>query len=77
MNVKVIEILNKVNPEILDSEGLDLMEEEIIDSLMVMQIVTMSESAFGIDFEPEDIIPENFASPEAIWSTIQKYGVED
>lgn len=39
MNEKFKEILNQVNPEILDSEGLDLVEEGIIDSLQVMQIV--------------------------------------
>ena len=77
MNAKFEEILNEVNPDILDSEGLDLMDEGIIDSLMIMQIVSMAESAFEIDFDPDDIMPENFSSPEAIWKTIQKYGVKD
>lgn len=77
MNEKFKEILNQVNPEILDSEGLDLMEEGIIDSLMVMQIVAGAEEAFGIDFDPDDILPENFVSVESIWKTIQKYGVEE
>ena len=77
MNAKFEEILNQINPEILDSEGLDLVEEGIIDSMSIMQIVTMVESAFEIDFDPDDIMPENFSSPEAIWKTIQKYGVKD
>ena len=77
MNAKFEEILNQINPEILDSEGLDLIEEGIIDSMSIMQIVTMVESAFEIDFDPDDIMPENFSSPEAIWKTIQKYGVKD
>ena len=77
MNAKFEEILNQINPEILDSEGLDLVEEGIIDSMSIMQIVAMVESAFEIDFDPDDIIPENFSSPEAIWKTIQKYGVKD
>ncbi len=77
MNAKFEEILNQVSPDILDSEGLDLMEEGIIDSFMVMQIVSMTESVFQIDFDPEDVLPENFSSPEAIWKTIQKYGVDE
>lgn len=77
MNAKFEEILNEANPEILDSEGLDLVEEGIVDSMMIMQIVAMVESVFGIDFDPEDILPENFSSPEAIWNTVQKYGVKD
>lgn len=72
MNEKFKEILNQVNPEILDSEGLDLMEEGIIDSLQVMQIVAGVEDAFGFDFDPEDILPENFSSVEAIWNLVQK-----
>ncbi|MBO6294023.1 MAG: acyl carrier protein [Selenomonas sp.] len=77
MNEKFKEILNEVNPEILESEGVNLMEEKIIDSLMVMRIVTMAENVFNIDFEPDDILPENFTSPDIIWKTIQKYGLNE
>ena len=77
MNEKFKEILNEVNPEILESEGVNLMEEKIIDGLMVMRIVTMAENVFNIDFEPDDILPENFTSPDIIWKTIQKYGLNE
>ena len=61
------DILNRVNPEILENTDMDLVEEGIIDSLQIMTF----------DFDPDDIMPENFSSPEAIWKTIQKYGVKD
>ena len=76
MNAKFEEILNQVNPEILDSEGMDLVEEGIIDSMMIMQMVSMLESAFEFDFDPEDIAPENFETVNAIWEVVEKYVAE-
>lgn len=71
------DILNRVNPEILENTDMDLVEEGIIDSLQIMTLVAELEENFRFDFDPDDIMPENFSSPEAIWKTIQKYGVKD
>lgn len=77
MNEKLEKILNEVNPEIMDSEGLDLIDDEIIDSLMIMRIVSMVEERFDIEFDVDDITPENFASPKTIWELIKKYKFEE
>ena len=73
MNEKFIEILNSVKPEILEETDCDLVEDGIIDSLDIMTIISKCEEAFEIDFDPDDIMPENFASPEAIRKLIEKY----
>ena len=73
MNEKFKEILANVNSEILDDPDLDLVEDGIIDSLDIMTIISDCEEAFEIDFDPDDVMPENFASAETIWALVQKY----
>lgn len=77
MDKKFEDILNQINPEILESEGVDLVEEEILDSLLIMNLVAALESAYSFDFDPDDIMPENFASAEAIWKMVEKYKGEN
>ena len=73
MDSRFIDILNKINPEILENLDANLFEEGIIDSLSIMEIVAAVESEFEIDFDPDDISPENFANADCIWKTVQKY----
>jgi acyl carrier protein len=70
------DILMKVKPEIFDDPTSDLVEDGVIDSLDIMNIIAECESVFGVDFDPEDVLPENFASAEAIWNLIEKYRAE-
>lgn len=67
------DILNKLNPEILENPDIDLAEEGIIDSFGIMNLVAALETELEIDFDPTDLILENFASAEAIWAVVQKY----
>lgn len=72
MDEKFKEILNEVNPEILENEDVDLVEEGVLDSLLIMMLVSKLEAAFSCYFDPDDITPENFESVEAIWNLVQK-----
>jgi acyl carrier protein len=72
MSPEFIEILTAVNPEIFDAPDADLIETGILDSLDVMNLVAMLEQSYDIDFDPDDISPENFASAEAIWAVVQR-----
>lgn len=67
------DILNKIKPDILENPDTDLVEEGIIDSLDIMNLIAALESELEIDFDPDDITPEAFASAEAIWSLTEKY----
>lgn len=73
MNEKFKSILSDVKSEIFDDPDCDLVEDGIIDSLDIMTIISKCEEAFEIDFDPDDMLPENFASPGAIWKIIEKY----
>jgi acyl carrier protein len=76
MNAKFKEILEKIRPEIFDDLECDLVEDGVIDSLDIMTIITECENVFEIDFDPDDVSPENFASIDAMWALIEKYQAE-
>jgi acyl carrier protein len=73
MNEKFKDILISIKPEIFDDPECDLLDAGIIDSFDIMAIISKCEEFFEIDFEPDDILPENFASPGAIWKLLEKY----
>ena len=55
----------------LDSDT-DLLENEILDSLSLMMLVTRLEEEFTIgEFEADDIIPENFSTVNAILKLVK------
>ena len=73
MEQKLENILNRINPEILNNKEFDLIEEGFLDSLRIMYLVSKLEEEFGIYFEPEDISQENFSTVESIEQILQKY----
>ncbi len=48
------------------SEETDLLEEELLDSLLVMDVVAHVESAYGVRLGEGDIAPRNFRTVAAI-----------
>ena len=49
----------------LDADA-NLIESGILDSLGLLRIVVFAEERFGITMGDEDLLPENFASVDAI-----------
>lgn len=70
---KFINLITEEKPEVMDYENVDLIEEGILDSLDIMRITTKMEAYFDVELDPEDIVPENFASVESMWQMLQKY----
>ena len=56
----------KIDPD------LGLLEEGIIDSLGLQQIITFIEQQFKITIDDDDLMPENFESVNAIAALIEK-----
>jgi acyl carrier protein len=54
-------------PELLPLKNdTPLLETGILDSLSVLQLVLFLEQQFGVVVAPEDLIPENFGTVDAI-----------
>ena len=73
MDSKFKEILNTINTEIMENADADLLDEGIIDSLQIMIMVSNFESEYSIEIDPDDIVPENFETVDAIWELVSRY----
>jgi acyl carrier protein len=54
------------------SMDLDLWECGL-DSFATIQLIVEFEQCYGIEFADEDMVPETFQTPRALWSTISKH----
>ena len=72
---QVLEILHNIRPEFDFSQSSDFIEDGMLDSMDVITLVSDLDNAFQISIEGVDILPENFASLEAICALLHRYGV--
>lgn len=75
MKEKIIAILNGLRPEFDFSEPVNFIEEGMLDSFDVINLVNELDSAFGISIDGIDVLPENFSSLENIMELLKKNGV--
>lgn len=66
MGEKIVRLLGKVKPEILEYEGFDMLGEGVIDSFDIIDIMTELEEMFDVEIDAEYAVAENFRNKEAI-----------
>lgn len=77
MKEQIIKILNDLRPEFdFSQEGVDFIEEGMLDSFDVVNLVTELDQTFGISIDGVDILPENFATVESIEKLLKKNGAQ-
>lgn len=77
MKEKIIEILTQLRPEFdFSQEGVDFIEEGMLDSFDIVALVSELDAAYGISIDGMDILPENFSSVEAIAALLRKNGAQ-
>ena len=69
----VLEILRNLKEDADFEESTDFIEDGLLDSFEIVELVSALEDAFEIEISGRDIIPENFVSVEAIEELIEKY----
>lgn len=72
MREKLVRMLNSINSEIDYENENNLVDNGIFDSLEIMQIVVGIEEKFGVEIDPDNIVPENFNSVETMLELIKK-----
>lgn len=72
MKEKVLDILSNLRPEFDFTEDVDFIEEGMLDSFDIVTLVSEIEEKCGVAISGADIIPENFASVDAIVDLINK-----
>ena len=70
--VKLLEILNEIQPDADYETCTTLIDDEVLDSFAILSIVGELEEAFDIEITPVDIVPENFNSAQALWAMVQR-----
>lgn len=71
MNDRIMSILCEVCPEVDFETETELIDDGILDSFSVIQIVTNLMEEFDIYIDADDIEPENLNSFEAICELVQ------
>ena len=69
---ELLKILKKIKPEVEFEGNEHLIDNEDLDSLSIVEVVSAIDEEFDVEIGVKDIIPENFNSVEAIWNLIQK-----
>ena len=73
MKEQIIKILTELRPEFdFTQEGVNFIEEGMLDSFDVVSLVSDMEEEFGVLIDGTEILPENFCSVESIEALINK-----
>lgn len=77
MKEQIIKILTELRPEFdFTQEGLNFIEEGMLDSFDMVNLVSELDSTFGISIDGVDILPENFATVADIEQLLKKNGAK-
>lgn len=77
MQEQIIKILTELRPEFdFTQEGVNFIEEGMLDSFDVVNLVNDLDSTYNISIDGIDILPENFSSIDAIEKLLRKNGVK-
>ena len=74
---ELLEVLNDLKPGIDFENEKNLIDNRVLDSLDVMNLVVELNDEFDIEITPLDILPENFQSVEAMYALITRLQDED
>ena len=74
MNDQIITMLNELRPEFDFNESQDFVMDGLLDSFDIISLVSMLEEKYGVKVDGLDIVPENFASVDAIIALVNKSG---
>ena len=72
MHQKIIQIISKILFEEFNYDVTDMIEDGILDSLEMMEVIASIEREFAIEIDAEEIIPENFKTVDTIMNLIKK-----
>lgn len=77
MKEQIIKILTELRPEFdFSQEDVNFIEEGMLDSFDMVNLVNDLDSTFGISIDGVDILPENFATVESIEQLLKKNGAK-
>lgn len=73
---QLLQILNKLHPDVDFTEVEDLYGEGVLDSLDMVRLVTEIDRTFDVRIPAEELIPENFQNAASILALIERLDEE-
>lgn len=67
----IIEILNEIDEDIVMYEGENLLDDGIIDSFTIVEIVTEISEKLKVNIDPDDITEINFKTVDSIIKLVE------
>jgi acyl carrier protein len=74
MEAKILSILAEIRPEFDFTRSTDFIEDGMLDSFDIAALVVELDETYAISIDGVDIVPEKFASLEAIKNLLVKNG---
>lgn len=68
---EVLNILSEIKPDVDFATETGLIDNTILDSFDIVQLVQELKDKFDIEISPAELVLENFNSAEAIWKMVQ------
>ncbi len=68
----LLELLNEICPDVDFENCTTLIDDGLLDSFAILEIVAEINDAFDVQITAPEIIPENFNSAKALWAMIQR-----
>lgn len=69
---KLLAILNEICPDVDFENCTTLIDDGLLDSFAILEIVSELNDAFDIEITASEIVPENFNSAAALWNLVQE-----
>lgn len=69
---KLLEILKEIDPETDYEKEEALIDDGILASMEVLELVSTLEDEFDIEITPTDLVPANFNSMASMWKMIRR-----
>lgn len=73
MEEKIIEIIEKISDykNLKENREIDLLENEILDSLAFIELITNLEDEFNIEIQPTQVAPDTWRSVTSIINLVK------
>ena len=68
---ELMNILEELRPDVDFETETGLIAIGILDSFVIVTLVTVLNDAFDIEIKTHNLIPENFNSAKAMWNLVQ------
>ena len=77
MEERILKILEEQCEEVLDYDGDNMMEDGVIDSFTVLDIINGLEEEFDIEIDADYVIAENLKNKDTIIALVRKVLAEN